>query len=149
MPDGDLIAMNYLDGRGSDGMFRKYRVMLVDGRLYPLHLAIGVDWKVHYFTADMVQNIAHQEEERGFLGDMEGTLGSRAIFALQEIQRRLGLDYAGVDFGLDPNGYALLFETNATMTVPSREVNAQLAYRVPYLERVIDAVRLMLQRKAK
>ena len=149
LPDGDLIAMNYLDGRGSDGMYRKYRVMLIDGRLYPLHLAIGPDWKVHYFTADMAHNTAHQEEERGFLGDMEGTLGSGAIAVLEEIQRRLGLDYAGVDFGLDADGNVLLFEANATMTVPSREVNVQLAYRVPYHERVINAVRLMLQRKAK
>jgi len=147
LPDGDVLRIEYLDARGDDGLYRKYRVMLVDGRLYPLHLAIGTDWKVHYFTSAMAGDPEHQEEERAFLGDMEGVLGTRAITALREIQQRLGLDYAGVDFGLDAAGNVLLFEANATMVVPSREVNPELAYRVPHFERVIEAVRLMLRRK--
>jgi hypothetical protein len=52
----ELLAIQYLDARGADGMARKYRVMLIAGRLYPLHLAISSDWKVHYFTADMARS---------------------------------------------------------------------------------------------
>lgn len=147
LPAGDVLAIDYLDARGDDGMYRKYRVMLVDGRLYPLHLAISAEWKVHYFTSAMSDNPAYQEEERAFLSNMEGVLGAKAIAALREVQRRLGLDYAGIDFGLDGEGNVLLFEANATMTVPSREVNPDLAYRLPHFERVIEAVRLMLRRK--
>ena len=33
------------------------------------------------------------------------------------VQAVLGLDYAGIDFGLNPNGEILLFEANATMVV--------------------------------
>jgi hypothetical protein len=33
-----LLLIPYLDARGADGMWRKYRVMFVDGVLYPLHL---------------------------------------------------------------------------------------------------------------
>ena len=33
------------------GKARKYRVMSIGGRLYPLHLCISQEWKVHYFSA--------------------------------------------------------------------------------------------------
>ena len=33
----ELLAIEYLNARGADGCARKYRVMMVDGQLYPLH----------------------------------------------------------------------------------------------------------------
>ena len=91
-----FLAIQYFDARGPDGMARKYRVMFIDGVLYPLHLAISQDWKVHYFTAEMATNAACREEERRFLDDMPGVLGQRAMAALTGICAALGLDYAGV-----------------------------------------------------
>src|SRR5271168_4028913 len=35
LPGAALLALEYLDARRPDGLSRKYRVMLVDGRLYP------------------------------------------------------------------------------------------------------------------
>jgi len=78
----ELLAIQYLDARGADGMARKYRVMFIDGVAYPLHLAISADWKVHYFTAGMTNSAAHREEERRFLEDMPAVLGKRALAAL-------------------------------------------------------------------
>ena len=41
LPGPELLAIEYLDGRGADGMYRKYRVLFIGGKLYPLHLAIS------------------------------------------------------------------------------------------------------------
>ena len=35
MPGDDLLAIEYLDARGPDGMARKYRVMFIDGVALP------------------------------------------------------------------------------------------------------------------
>lgn len=148
LPGDEIAVLEYLDARGMDGMYRKYRVMLIDGRLYPLHLALSHEWKVHYFTADMAKNETHQALERQFLGDMRSTLGARALDVLTQIAARLHLDYGGIDFALDGDGNLLLFEANATMIVPSRETSPSLAYRVPYLQTAIDAVRDMVMRRA-
>ncbi len=51
LPGRDLTVIQYLDARAADGKTHKYRVMMVDGQLYPLHAAISSDWKVHYFSA--------------------------------------------------------------------------------------------------
>ena len=147
LPGSDVAVVEYLDARALDGRYRKYRAMIVDGKLYPLHLAISDDWKVHYFTSQTAQRAEHRELERSFLNDMSSAVGARAIAALEGIAAALGLDYAGIDFGLDGSGNVLFFEANAAMIVPSRETNPDLAYRVPYQQAVIQAVRNMLLRR--
>jgi glutathione synthase/RimK-type ligase-like ATP-grasp enzyme/Tfp pilus assembly protein PilF len=149
LPGEDVLAIQYLDARGPDGMARKYRVMVIDGVLYPLHLAVSADWKVHYFTADMAANATHRAEEQRFLDDMEAALGAPAIKALQRVGRTLGLDYAGIDFGLAPDGRVLLFEANATMVVNPPEPGPIWDYRRPAISRALDAAKRMVLARAR
>jgi glutathione synthase/RimK-type ligase-like ATP-grasp enzyme len=115
LPAQRLLAIEMLDARGRDGLYRKYRVLVIDGGLYPVHLARSSTWKVHYFSADQVRTSEAIAEERAFLTDMRGALGPRAMAALEAAVPRVGLDYFGIDFGLDPQGNVLFFEANATM----------------------------------
>jgi aromatic-L-amino-acid/L-tryptophan decarboxylase len=148
LPSEALTTIEYLDSRGADGKFRKYRVMAIGGRLYPLHVAISSHWKIHYFTAEMADNAVHRVEDARFLENMPDVLGPRAMAALEAIQSTLGLDYAGIDFGLSPSGDVLLFESNATMVVNPPEPDERWAYRRPAVDRVFAAVRRMLLEKA-
>ena len=134
LPGTDLLAMQYFDARGPDGLARKYRVMFVDGRLYPLHLALSAHWKVHYFTAHMAAVAAHRDEECRFLLDIGGVLGDRAMSALAAIAAALGLDYAGIDFALTPDRDVLLFEANATMVVNPPDAGPMWDYRRPAVD---------------
>lgn len=118
--------------------------MMIAGELYPLHLAISSDWKIHYFTAEMADSAAHRAEDAKFLEDMPGVLGPRVMEALRQIQATLGLDYAGIDFGLSATGDLLFFEANATMVVNPPEPDERWAYRRPAVERIFAAVRKML-----
>jgi hypothetical protein len=149
LPGDDLTVLSYLDPRGSDGKVRKYRVMMIDGRLFPLHVAIASNWMVHYFTADMANSPEHRAEDAEFLENMRVVLGRQAIDALAEIQSRLGLDYAGIDFGMSAKGEILLFEANATMVVNPHEPDEKWAYRRPAIERIYAAVRNMLMGRSE
>jgi hypothetical protein len=119
-----LLAIEYLDARGPDGAVRKYRVVCVDGVLYPVHVAIAAQWKAHYFSADMADRPDYRAEEARFLANMNGVLGEPGIRALQTICATLNLDYCGVDFGRVADGTLLVFEANATMAVTSDDVVA-------------------------
>ena len=77
-------------------------VMMIGGQIYPLHLAISRNWKVHYFTSDMADKPDHRLEEARFLGICRRYLATRRWRRLKRIQDALGLDYAGIDFGLAP-----------------------------------------------
>jgi len=144
----ELLAIEYLDARGADGMARKYRVMCIDGVLYPLHLAISRDWKIHYFSAANAESADYRAEERLFLEDMPAVLGSRAMQALTEIFATLGLDYAGIDFGLAADGSVLLFEANATMVVFPPPPDPLWDYRRPAITAVLEAAARLVLRRA-
>jgi glutathione synthase/RimK-type ligase-like ATP-grasp enzyme len=149
LPGPDLLAISYIDTRHADGSWRKYRVMFVDGRPYPLHLAISTHWKVHYFSAAMADRADYREEERAFLEDMPAVLGAGVMEALRRIAAALELDYGGVDFALDPEGRVVVFEANATMVITPVDDDERWTYRRAALDRVADAVRLMLVERAR
>jgi glutathione synthase/RimK-type ligase-like ATP-grasp enzyme len=121
-------------------------VMLVDGELYPLHLAIATDWKVHYFSAQMAASAVYRDREARFLADPQRALGERAWAALQRVAQSLFLKYAGIDFAIDANGRVVVFETNATMAVRYPPQEPIWDYRRPAVDAVLGAVREMLVR---
>ena len=148
LPGEQILLIEPLDARGVDSMHRKYRVMIIDGVLCPLHLAISHNWKVHYFNAAMAENSAYREEERRFLEDMPAALGPRAMAALQAIATHLGLDYGGIDFALDRDGSVLLFEANATMSILPPGPDPRWDYRRGAIKRALEAARQMVMRRA-
>jgi hypothetical protein len=125
------------DARDAGANYRKYRVMTIDGWLYPLQL-----------TAEMPKD-RHRAEEEKFLKDMPGALGQCAMAALADIQEALGLDYAGIDFGLSASGEVLLFGASAALTKVPTGRDQPWDYRRPAIQRVEDAVRKMLTGKAQ
>jgi hypothetical protein len=148
LPGEQLLAIEYLDSRGADGLVRKYRVMCIGGVLYPLHLAISSDWKVHYFSAAMATSAVFREEERRFLESMSDVLGVRALAALSGIFGVLGLDYAGIDFGLSKDGSVLLYEANATMVIVPPPPEPHWDYRRASLAAALEAARQLVLRRA-
>jgi tetratricopeptide (TPR) repeat protein len=147
-PGEDLIQKDFLDTRGVDGKYRKYRAMLVDGRVHPLHLAVSNDWKVHYFTADMADQPAHRAEDAAFLTDMAGVIGAPAMAALTRVQAALGLDYGGVDFAVSATGELVVFEANATMVIPPPPPEPIWDYRRAPVAGLLEAVKVMIRARA-
>ena len=149
LPGPNLTVIQYLDAGARDGKTRKYRVMMIDGKLYPLHAAISSHWKIHYFSAEMADHAEHRAEDARFLENMSGVLGPRAMAALDAIQKTLGLDYGGIDFGLNAQGDVLLFEANATMVIPPPDADQRWDYRRAAVERISKAVEKMLMDRAE
>ena len=149
LPGAELTVLQYLDARGADQKIRKYRVMMIDQQLYPVHAAISHQWKVHYFSAEMADHPAHRAEDAAFLEDMPGAIGPKAMTVLERIRDALRLDYGGIDFGLNPDGDVILFEANATMIVTPPETGDRWTYRRAPIERIFDAIRKMFVEKAE
>jgi tetratricopeptide (TPR) repeat protein len=111
------IATGYADYQSADGFYRKYRMIFVNRKPYPYHLAVSAHWMVHYESAGMYSSVWKREEENRFLAAPGRVLGGNAMEALKAIGCALDLDYCGIDFSLLPDGTLLVFEANPTMLV--------------------------------
>lgn len=149
LPGSAAMAIEFLDTRSADGKFRKYRVITVDGAIYPLHAAISSDWKVHYFSADMEREASHRDEDAAFLSDPRAVIGERAYTALEAVIEMLALEYGGVDFTVDSEGRLVVFEGNATMIVQRPPEDTRWDYRRKPVEHIISAVDTMLLDRAR
>jgi hypothetical protein len=146
-PDVDYYVSEYVDYRSADGLFRKYRLICIDGELLPYHLAIHDDWKVHHFRTDMANQAWMRQEEESFLKDPHQVFDEPHQAALRAVAAATGLDYCGIDCALDCNGEIVVFETNAAMLVHD-EKGEIFAYKNPYIARIKDAFCAKLTRLA-
>ncbi len=148
LPGETLSVIEFLDARGSDGLIRKYRVMLIAGQLFPAHAAVAKDWKVHFFSSAAPEQAEARAEDRNFLENMERVLGPRAMETLRRIQSAMNLDYFGIDFSLGANGGVMIYEANATMNVPPPEAGEMWDYRRAATQRIAEAIRALFFAKA-
>jgi hypothetical protein len=147
-PGDDVCLIDQLDACGDDGFFRKLRVMIIDRKIYPLHLAISRHWKIHYFKADMADSVENRRVDEAFLNDMRRFIGPRGMAALERINAALDLDYGGIDFAVNADGDILLFEANATMVMVPLSRDPKWDYRRPVFDAVFAAIRDMLLMRA-
>ena len=143
-----LYLTAFHDFRSADGLYRKYRLIVVDGELLPYHLAIGEDWLVHYYRTGMGEHPGRLDEEAGFLADPLGALGPRAAEALAGIVRLVPLDFFGIDCAVDADGRLLVFECNATMLVHDADPSPVFDFKRAPTEHIRLAVGRLLARRA-
>ncbi|HTV93437.1 MAG TPA: tetratricopeptide repeat protein [Verrucomicrobiae bacterium] len=146
LPGDPLLVIEYLDTRSDAGAFRKYRALTIDGGLYPLHLAMSRDWKVHYFSAD--QSAEFRAHEQAFLENPESAIGPGAVAALQRAARALAFDYGGIDFAVDRDERLVIFEANPTMVIVPPAQSPDQAVRRHAADRAIAATRAMIVSRA-
>ncbi|WP_158809489.1 tetratricopeptide repeat protein [Beijerinckia sp. L45] len=145
-PATDHYIIEYLDYVSPDGFFRKYRFIFVGDRVMPYHLAIGESWKVHHAATGMIDVDWMKQEEHAFLQDPTHVFEKRHYAALRAIRDRVGLDFFGIDCGLDRAGNLIVFEVNTSMLV--HQNNADFPYKIPFVEAIKTAFDAMLHDRA-
>lgn len=139
-------ASAFVDYRSSDGFYRKYRIIFVDGEPFPYHLAIASDWLIHYHRAPMAEHAWMRDEEARFLTD------PAAVFpdwtrALPQVARALHLDYAGIDCARLLDGTLLVFEADAAMLVHGNDPVDRFGYKSAAVARIRAAVQALIRNR--
>jgi len=145
----DRYVTRFHDYRSADGFYRKYRMIFVDRRPHPYHMAISRQWMVHHQTAEMADDPLRIREELRFLSDPEAAIGRGALAAVAAIGERLDLDYGGVAFSLTAEGQILVFEANATMLTHLEPPGSPFIAKNAYVQPIIDAFQTHVARLAE
>jgi len=144
----EFFASRFVDYSSEDRLFRKYRLVFVDGRPYACHLAIADRWDIWYLNAGMSLSADKRLEEEEFMRGFDGEFARRHETALAAIAARIGLDYFTVDCAETKSGSLLVFEADNTAIVHDLEPVELFPYKQPQMRRVFDAFAAMLERRA-
>jgi len=130
-------------------LFRKYRVVMVDGRPYPCHMAIADRWDIWYLNAEMAFSESKRREEASFMETFDSAFALRHRGALAALFERVGLDYFTVDCAEDKDGNLLVFEADNTAVVHNMDSPELYPYKPPQMRRIFTAFAAMLERHAR
>ncbi len=147
-PAEEFFVSPFVDYRGSDGLFRKFRVLLIDGRSYACHMGVSSDWMIHYLNAGMAREAAKRAEEERFMATFDTAFAVRHATALRAIHERIDLDYLGIDCAETADGRLLVFEVDPAMIVHALDPADVFPYKQPQMQKVFRAFRDMLIRAA-
>jgi hypothetical protein len=138
----------FVDYRSKDGLFRKYRIALIEGRPYACHMAISNHWMIHYLNADMRERPERRAEEARFMAEFDFDFAVRHASALSAIAERFDLDYIPIDCGETHDGKLLVFEAGTNMIVHAMDPPELFPYKKPQIEKVFGAFQSMLRKRA-
>jgi len=146
--DPEFFISPFVDYRSADGLFRKYRIMWVDGRPFPCHLAISDGWKIWYYNAGMGLSAAKREEEARFMATFGAGFAHRHATALATIAERFGLEYFGIDCAELRDGRLLVFEGGNDLVAHDMDPPRLYPYKSEHIQKLFAAFRDMLNRKS-
>lgn len=136
--DAEFYLSRFIDYRGEDSLFRKYRIALIAGQPYPCHMAVSANWMIHYVNAGMYEDAAKRAEEEAFMRGF-ADFAARHREALAGIHARIGLDYVCIDCAQSQDGQLLIFEVDHVMVVHAMDSEALFPYKQLHMGKVRDA----------
>jgi glutathione synthase/RimK-type ligase-like ATP-grasp enzyme len=140
----EFFVAKFIDYRNADGLFRKYRVMLISGQPFLAHLAISKHWMIHYLNAGMAEDAAKRAEEAQVMQNFDNTFAKKHAAAFKTIYERTGLDYLGIDCSETPDGELLIFEIDSCMIVHAIDPIDLFPYKPAYMAKLFAAFQRLL-----
>jgi hypothetical protein len=142
----EFFAARFVDYSSEDRLFRKYRIVFIDGKPYACHMAIADRWDIWYLNAGMAFDATKRLEEERFMRDFDHDFSRRHKSALAGVAKRVGLDYFTIDCAENKNGELLIFEADNTAVVHNMDSPEVFPYKPPQMRKIFDAFAAMLYR---
>ncbi len=147
--DAEFYLAPFVDYSSRDGLFRKARIAIIEGRPFVCHMAISEHWMIHYLNANMREDAARRAEEAHFMATFDREFGARHAAAFRAIAERTGLEYLPIDCAETQDGRLLVFEVGTAMIVHSMDPLDLFPYKRPQMEKVFKAFQAMLHNAAR
>jgi glutathione synthase/RimK-type ligase-like ATP-grasp enzyme len=161
--EADINAAMYafaLDGRAyyltefrdyasPDGLYRKYRVVVVEGKPYLRHMIVSSHWLIHSSSREFMKaQPQYAEEEASVLATFDEKLRPLLSPLTQTLAEKLQLEYFGIDCNVTADNRLLIFEINANMNILTNNQAKPNIWEKP-ISAIISHVEKMVLGKAQ
>jgi hypothetical protein len=147
--DDLFFVARFVDYSSVDQLYRKCRIVFIDGRPYACHMAIADRWDIWYLNAGMSQSSEKRLEEETWMRTFDINFGRRHQSALSALADRIGLEYFTIDCAETGDGALLIFEADNTAVVHNMDHAHVFPYKTPQMRKIFDAFAAMLVRRAR
>lgn len=138
----DFYLIEYFDYRDGQGLHHKQRIVVIDGDPLVRHSLFNDDWNVHGSSRKFMIERESWDDEQARVDHFAGEVQTRLRPTIDEITRRIKLEYYGIDCNIRPDGSMIVFEANASMNVLNNDYPI-IQYRI---DAIGDHIRQMLTR---
>lgn len=133
------VLSEYIDVRGEDGRYRKYRCIIVGDQAVTHHLQVSATWETR--GNQRIKDASTREEEIAYISNPEPFAEE-----MRGVAQALELEFLGIDYGIDPEGNVVVWEANQ---YPHLHFSTKdLIYRNFAMERTIAAMVLFYLEQA-
>jgi hypothetical protein len=146
--EAEFYVTAFADYSGADGLFRKARIVFIQGKPFVSHMAISQHWMVHYLNADMHLSEAKRDEEAAFMATFDTDFAVRHADALRAIHEAFPFDYFGIDCAESQDGRLLVFEADVALIVHAMDPVDLYPYKQPAMQKLFAAFVEMLGQRA-
>ena len=144
-----FYVSDYIAYESQDGLFRKYRIVLIGGEPYICHLAISENWIVHYIGSGMQLSEKKRKEEEYEMTHFKDRFAKKHRKAFKHIYEQIGLDYLVIDCAELQTGELLIFEADPGSWVHATDPVELFPYKPLVMQEAFKAFRNLLLEKAK
>jgi hypothetical protein len=146
--DRSYFVAPFVDCRGADGLYRKIRLLFIDGRPYACHLAVSEGWNCSYVDARMEADMRRRSEEERFFATFDTEFMARHAATFAALAECVGLAYFGVDCAETKSGELVVFKVDHTLLVHDMDPVDVFPYKPPQMRKIFDAFASCLHRAA-
>ncbi|WP_298218850.1 hypothetical protein [Halothiobacillus sp.] len=129
IPSTEFFIAPFIDYSEADGLFRKFRIALVGGKPFAVHMAVSAHWMIHYVNAGMYEDAEKRHKEAQFMMHFDAFI-NRHGQALGMITDRMWLDYVCFDGAETQAGELLIFEIDHVMVVHAMDPVELFPFRI-------------------
>lgn len=138
----NFYLTEYVHVQDEQGLYHKQRIAVIDGEPLLRHSMYNTDWSIHSDSRAFMMARESWEQEKVYFDYYEQELLPLMRPAIDEITRRLQLQYYGIDCVLRPDGQMIVFEANANMNFLYNPYDV-IQYRV---DAIVERMHKMLTR---
>ena len=143
----EFYACEFIDYRGANGWYCKYRIAFVDGAPFICHMAASEHWMVHYLNAGMESDAAKRAAEEAAMSGFATGFAARHRAGLAAVAEAIGLDYFSIDCAESPCGRLLVFEADVAAIIHSMDPPELYPYKRAAMQLCYDAFGAMVRRR--
>ncbi|WP_419536264.1 ATP-grasp domain-containing protein [Endozoicomonas sp.] len=141
--------IEFRDFASEDNLYRKFRIVVIEGVPYLRHMLINDHWMVHRTARNfMASRKDLQNEEKQWIDTFYKTPPPELAGRIKQIAEQLKLDYFGIDCSLNKDGELLIFEANANMNILINTQASPNLWDAPNLA-MKEHLKALIQRRAK